>query len=131
MHVATRQHLRHERGISLSGLIFMLAIVAMVAVVVMKIFPTYIEFRSIKDGIKTAKAGTTVREMQIMFDKSAEINGIEAISGRDLIISKDNGETEISFSYEKRIGLVGNVSLVIDYAGTTAVGGVVAKKPAE
>jgi hypothetical protein len=35
---------------------------------------------------------------------------------------------EVSFAYEKRIPLAGNVSLLIDFAGTTDPSGVVAAK---
>jgi type II secretory pathway pseudopilin PulG len=120
-----------QRGISLTGLIFVLAVLGVVAVFGMKLVPTYVEFSSIKDAIKSAKATNgSIREMQISFDKSADINDIESIKGSDLIISKESGETEISFAYEKRIPLAANVSVVIDYAGTTDKRGVVPEKPA-
>jgi Tfp pilus assembly protein FimT len=119
--------LRAQRGVSLSGLIFVLAVLGMIAVLAMKVFPTYIEYRAIKEAIATAKATAgTVREMQASFDKSADINAVGSISGKDLIISKDSGDTEISFAYEKKIALGGPVSLLIEYAGTTAANGVVA-----
>lgn len=120
-----------QRGISLSGLIFVLAILGVVAVFGLKLVPTYTEYSAIKGAIKTAKATNgTVREMQTSFDKAADINYITSISARDLIFTKENGETEISFAYEKRIPLAGPVSLVIDYAGTTDKRGVVPEKPA-
>ncbi len=128
---ATKQHfINAERGISLSGLILVLAVVGVAAVFAMKIVPTYAEYSAIKGGIAKAKAnGGTVREMQISFDKNADINNVGAITGRDLVITHDGGEPEISFAYEKRIPLAGNVSLVIDYSGTTDKSGVVAAKP--
>ena len=123
--------LHAQRGISLSGLIVVLAGLGVIAIFAMKVFPTFLEYRAIKNSIVAAKAtGGTVREIQASFDKNADINTITAIKGTDLIISKDTGETEISFAYEKRIPLAGNVSLVIDYAGTTDKRGVVAEKPA-
>ena len=109
-----------QRGVSLSGLIFVLAVLGFLAVFGMKVLPTFSEYRSILDGIKVAKATNgTIREMQQAFDKNADINSVTAITGKDLIISKETGETEISFAYEKRIPIAGPVSLVIDYAGTT------------
>lgn len=120
-----------QRGISLTGLIFVLAVLGVVAVFGMKLVPTYVEFSAIKDAIRNAKATNgSIREMQISFDKSADINDIESIKGSDLIISKESGETEISFAYEKRIPLAANVSVVIDYAGSTDKRGVVPEKPA-
>ncbi len=122
---------RKQGGVSLSGLIAVLVVFGVLAVLGMKVLPSVIEFRAIKDGIAAAKATNgTVREMQISFDKNADINGVTSIKGRDLIISKETGETEISFSYQKWIGLGGPVSLVIDYAGTTNPSGEVAQAKA-
>ncbi|MBZ2208097.1 DUF4845 domain-containing protein [Massilia soli] len=122
---------KYQRGVSLTGLILVLAIMGFVAIVALKTVPAYAEYSAVKDAIAVAKdTGGTVREMQVSFDKNADINNIESIKGRDLVISKESGETEISFEYEKRIPLVANVSLLIDFAGTTDPSGAVAQKPA-
>ena len=122
---------KYQRGISLTGLILVLAIMGFVAIVAMKMVPAYAEYSAVKDAIAVAKdTGGTVREMQVSFDKNADINNIESVKGRDLVISKETGETEISFEYEKRVPLVANVSLLIDFAGTTDKSGAVARKPA-
>jgi type II secretory pathway pseudopilin PulG len=131
MQGSTQFSLKAQRGVSLTGLIFVLAVIGVVAVFAMKVFPTFLEYKAAKDGIIAAKAnGGTVLEMQQSFDKNADINRVEAITGKDLLISKETGETEISFAYEKRIPIAANVSLLIDYAATTARNGLVATKPA-
>lgn len=123
--------LRAQRGISLTGLIVVIAILAFVGLTLAKVLPTYSEYSSIKQAIQTAKAtGGGVREIQQSFNKAVQVDDITAITAKDLVISKETGETEISFAYEKKIPLFGNVSLLIDYAGTTAANGVVAEKPA-
>jgi hypothetical protein len=76
----------------------------------------------LKDAKATvAKSGpeTTVAEVRNTFDKFAEIDMLE-FSAKDLDISKDSGKIVIEFAYEKRIPLFWNVSLLIDYKGTTA-----------
>lgn len=114
-----------QRGISLIGLIFVLAILGVTGIFAMKVFPTWVEYRSVKQGIASAKAaGGSTLAMQQAFDKNAEINAVEAIHGKDLEFSRETGQTEISFAYQKKIPIAGNVSLLIDYAGTTAPGGV-------
>jgi len=128
-----RQQLSFSRqaGISLTGLIFVLAVLGVAAVFAMKLVPTYTEYSAIKGAIVRAKeAGGTNREMQVAFDKNAGINDVSAISGSDLVITRDNGEPQISFAYEKRVPLMGNVTLLIDYAGTTDPRGEVAAKDA-
>jgi hypothetical protein len=127
-----KQHfINAERGVSLSGLIVVLAVLGVVIVGAMKVVPAYLENRSIQDAIVKAKAGGGgASEMQRAFQKSAEVQGFEAVRARDLVITRENGEPEISYAYEKRVPLVSNVSLVIDFAGTTDKSGAVAAKTA-
>ncbi|MCD2518355.1 DUF4845 domain-containing protein [Massilia sp. G4R7] len=125
-----RHHpLARQAGISLTGLIFVLAVLGIAAVFAMKLVPTFLEYRAIKGAMERAKeSGGTNREMQVAFNKNADVNGVTAIGGADLVITRENGTPELSFAYEKRVPLMGNVSLVIDYAGTTDPSGVVAAK---
>lgn len=127
-----QQKLSTQAGVSLTGLILVLAVLGVIAVFALKLLPTYFEYSAVKEAIVRAKeAGGTPREIQVAFDKHAGMNNVTAISGRDLTITRDDGETQVSFAYEKRVPLVGKVSLVIDYAGTTDPSGFVAAKEAE
>ena len=122
---------RKQGGFSLMGLIFGFAFIAIVGLTAAKVIPAYTEFRNIMNGAKEAKkAGGSVQNMQMAFNKQAEINDITAVAGKDLTISKETGEYEISVAYEKRIPLFGNASLLLDFEGTTAPGGVPAAEPA-
>jgi exopolysaccharide biosynthesis protein len=117
-----------QRGVSLSGLIVVLVVLGAIALVVIKVVPAYIEYHAVKNSIVKAKAeGATVREIQEAFDKNADINNIDAIKGRDLVITRESGGMEVAFEYEKRIPLVGNASLLLDFAGTTDPSGVAGK----
>lgn len=118
-----KQSFTREAGTSLTGLIFVLAVLGVAAVFALKLVPAYLEYGAVKDAMARAKeAGGTPREMQVAFDKSAGVNDVSAIRGRDLVITRDGGEPQISFAYEKRVPLMGNVSLVIDFAGSTEAG---------
>ena len=120
-----------QAGFSLSGLIVVLVVLGFLAVMAMKIFPAWAEYRSIKNAIVAAKAaGSTTREIQQGFARNAEINNITAISAKDLVITRENGQPEVSFAYEKRIPVAGNVSLLLDFAGTTDPSGDIAAKDA-
>ena len=123
--------LRRERGVSLSGLLVVLVVLGALALVAIKTVPAYLEYKAVKESIVRAKAaGGSVREIQQAFDKNAGVNDVTVITGRDLMITRDNGEVEVSFEYEKRIPLAGNVSLLLDFSGTTDPSGAVASKAA-
>ena len=126
-----RYRIGAESGVSLSGLIVVLVVLGALALVAIKVTPAFLEYRAVKDSIAKAKAEAgsgTVREIQQAFDKNAGVNDITAVSGRDLVITRDGGDTEISFAYEKRVPLAGNVSLLFDFSGTTDPSGIVAAK---
>src|SRR4051812_36637355 len=96
----SKQYRRNaERGISLVGLIVLFGVIGAIAVLGMKVFPTWSEFMGIKRSIAVAKASNgTPREMQLSFDKNADINYVTSITSKDLVISNANGELDISFS---------------------------------
>jgi hypothetical protein len=119
MTLAARRY-RKQKGISLVGLIIVLAIIGLIAVLAMKVTPTVTEYFSIKKAIGSVKAnGGGIPEMRSAFNRQAEVGYIDAISGKDLEIQKNGDDVEISFAYQKIIPLVGPVSLLIDYAGST------------
>lgn len=122
---------QRQRGISLVGLIVVIAILGCIGLLGMQIVPTYLEYRAIQGAIERAKrdGGDSVKGIQASFSKSAEVGYITAISSRDLLIERQGGEFEISFAYEKKIPLVGPASLLMEYEGTTAKAG--AKTKAE
>ncbi|TXT29547.1 MAG: transmembrane protein [Rhodocyclaceae bacterium] len=115
--------MKYQRGIALSGLIFWSVVLIMISVLGLKVAPTFIEYQKILKDIKAtaAKAGpdSTVADIRKSFDKFADIDALDFKSSQ-LDISKDGGRIVIEFAYEKRIPLFWNVSLLIDYKGSTA-----------
>jgi hypothetical protein len=115
--------MKFQRGVALSGLMFWSIVLILVAVLGMKVAPTYLEYYKILKDAKgaVAKAGpdSTVAEIRRSFDKFAEIDMLDFPSSQ-LDVSKDGGKVIIEFAYEKRIPLFWNVSLLIDYKGSTA-----------
>jgi hypothetical protein len=118
-----------QSGVSLTGLIVLLALIGVIGVLAMKILPTYSEYRSVSAAIAKAKAaGGTPQEIRSSFDRSAEVNYISSISGRDLTIERVDGNFEVSFAYDKKIHLAGPASVLLEYSGSTARGGATAAK---
>lgn len=129
MQAMNDRKLTYQRGISLIGLILTLGVLVMVAMLGMKVVPTVIEYLSIKKAIVIAKqAGSTVRDIQISFDKQSAAGYFDAVSGKDLSIVKGIDGMDVSFAYTKKIPLFGPASLLLEYEGTTAKGGTPAKR---
>lgn len=110
-------------GLSLTGFLFVIVVVALLAVLGLKVVPTVVEYSAIKKAIANAKStGTTAREIQDSFEKQRSAGYIESVSGKDLEIVKTAEGFDVSVAYEKRIPLVGPASLVIDYVAATGKG---------
>lgn len=115
---AGRQH-----GLSMIGFLFVIVIIALVAVLGMKVVPTVVEYSAIKKAIVTAKqSGSSAIEIQNAFNKVRGVNYIDSVDGKDLEIVKTESGFDVSVAYEKRIPLVGPASLVLDYRASTASG---------
>lgn len=115
--------MKYQRGVALSGLLLWSFVIILVAVLGMKIIPSAIQYYKTKKDIKAVIAqvtpDSTVADIRKAYDKFADIDVLEMPSSQ-LDISKENGRVVISFAYEKRIPLFANISLVIDYEGSTA-----------
>lgn len=112
-----------QQGMTLSGLLVGAFVVALLALLGMKVVPEYMEHRQIVSAVKKVAAGsdaaTSVAQIRAAFDRQANVDYITAINGADLDISKEAGTIVVSFAYEKRIPLVANVSLLLDFTGSS------------
>jgi hypothetical protein len=105
-----------QAGLSLIGFIFVIALLALVAVLGLKVVPTAVEYSAVKKAVAMAKnAGSTPTEIRQSFDKQASAGYIDSVSGGDLDIVKTAEGYQVGVAYEKRIPLIGPASLVIDY----------------
>jgi hypothetical protein len=111
---------RRQRGLTLIGLLFSGIIIALIALVVMRVVPTVIEYFNIKKAVVRATSASPSglpSEIRTAFDRSQAIDDFSAIAAKDLVITKVNDQTVVSFAYEKRVPLFGPASLVIEYKG--------------
>ncbi len=114
---------KHQRGVSLSGLLMWAVILVVVAVFGMKVVPAVIEYQKIVQNLKAMSSGgqlngATVSDVRKAFDRRADVDSISAITAADLEISKEGNDVVISFAYAKKIPLGGPVSLYIDFKGS-------------
>ena len=113
---------RRQRGLSITTLLLVAVVIVFGAIGFMKIGPAYKEYFEVKRAVSATvqenRTGT-VADVRKGFDRRAIIDSIEVIRGDDLEVSKEGGEVVVSFSYSKKVGLFGNVSLLIEFAGTS------------
>lgn len=109
-----------QRGVGLLGLLFVIFVIGFLALLAMRIAPSAIEYQAVLKAVERAKAQPTPATVRSAFDRSAQIDDIASISGKDLEISPNANGTpgyNVSFAYRKELPLFGPVSLLINYTG--------------
>ena len=114
------RRIARQRGASIFALLFLVVVIGFLFVIGLRVTPTFVEYRAILSAVKKAKASAnTVSEMQKAFDRSAAIDDITTLTGKDLEFNKVDDDLVVSFAYPKKIPLFGPVSLLIEYAGSS------------
>ncbi len=72
---------------------------------------------AIEKAAQRETAGQSVVEVRGLFDKSAEIDNIKSITGKDLEVTKEGDKVVVGFSYQREIHLAGPAFLTLKYAG--------------
>jgi Tfp pilus assembly protein PilE len=109
-----------QRGLSLIGLLFWAVVVAMLALVVIRVLPTVNEYTTIQRAVKkiAQESPATVAEARRAFERQKDIEySISSIGPQDLQITKENDKVVIRFDYNKEIPLFEPVYLLIKYSG--------------
>lgn len=115
--------MKYQRGLALSQLIVWGTVIALVAITGMKVVPSVIQYSKLKAAIeKTAKQvgpEATVPDVRKAFERFTIVDQIDFKDER-LEITKNAGKIVISFDYDDKIPLFGNVSLLINHKASTA-----------
>jgi beta-lactam-binding protein with PASTA domain len=104
-----------QRGISFIGLVIVASLLAMAGVVAAQIFPTVLEYQAISKAVDRAKAGQSVPEARMIFDKATAIDDIKSVSGKDLEVTKEGDKVVVFVAYQREIHLTGPAFLVLKY----------------
>ena len=108
-----------QRGISFIVVLFIVGVLACGGILAAQAFPTVIEYQAALKAVQKASAGNTVAEVKQIFDKAAQIDDINSISGKDLIVTKNGDKVVVKFAYNKEIHMFGPAYLLLKYAGTS------------
>ncbi len=108
-----------QRGISLGGLMAGAVVLIVLAMIGLKLTPSYLEYFAIKKAVNAlateSRGGASVVEIRKGFDQRATIDDINSVKGSDLAVTKDSGGIVISVGYRKEIPLVANIGISIEF----------------
>lgn len=115
-----QQRRARQRGVTLFGLMFWAVSVGVVAYVLVRTVPTLNEYFTVQRAVEQVARSqpATVAEARAAFDKQKELEySISSITGKDLIITKENDKVVVAFAYDKLVPLYGPVYILIKYEG--------------
>lgn len=111
---------RNQAGLTFIGIIFILIPILLVAYVVVRAVPAYIEAYSVGDVINSLKKEIDLKdkpkeEIYKMIQKRLEINNIQSVTQDNIKIQKTPTEVTVTVDYESRIPLFGNAALALAF----------------
>jgi len=118
---------RRQTGMSAIGILIVLILVVFAALIGMRVTPAYLEYFAIKKAIASIKESGELRDgtaadVRKSFERHQSIDDFSSVGPQDLEIVKEGGEMVVSFAYEKRVPLFYNISLLIEFAGSSQPG---------
>ncbi len=115
---------KSQSGLSLVGVLFVGGVLAAVVLVGLRLIPVVTEYVGIKRALAAVVAGAnpqtaTVSELRNAFSKRVTVDDITSVTATDLDITKENGRIVMSVEYARKVPLVANVSLLIDFSASS------------
>src|SRR6266498_4105429 len=110
---------RKQKGLSITGFLFVAAVLVVVAMVGFRVTPAYIEYYSVQKALQRsldeAKDRNSTREIQGAFQRFADSGYIESVRGGDIEVTKQGNGIVASVSWTRKLPLVANASLFLEF----------------
>lgn len=115
--------IKQQKGATLWGTLFVLAVVGFFALVAVRLVPFYMDNMSIEKIIKGAeqvsKSGSpidTVDSFYTYVEKSLPLNNIRDLKADDIMqVEQVGGEFVVKLNYERKSSLVKNIGVVMTF----------------
>ena len=111
--------MKRQRGISLSGLLLICAVVIAVILLTLKLFPPYREYLSIKKALteiaRNPEGRGSPRDIQAAFERRSSIDNFTSVRGTDVQIEKRGDAVLLSAEWSVKVPLFYNVSACLDF----------------
>lgn len=109
---------RTQHGLGLLGFLLVLTAIGILGMVVLKAFPSYMEYFTIQSTVDRIAHDPILQndaEIRAAFDRQMRVDMIDEVRGRDLEISKG----VVAVRYQKTVPLTDNISLLINFDATS------------
>jgi hypothetical protein len=116
--------MNRQRGVTFVGMVFIAGLIVFVAIIGLKLIPAYIEYATIVNHLREIARspdarGASPKDIQVMFNKRAQIDAIDVVKGNDIEVEKEGDQVILRTAYSSKIKLFGNLSACIDFVATS------------
>ncbi|OIQ86970.1 hypothetical protein GALL_311890 [mine drainage metagenome] len=123
--------MHRQTGFTFWSFVFTVGPIVIVALLVMLLFPAYLEYFTVKKAISRIGNEPSLSTMsdgdiRAMMSKTMEVDQIHSIKSSDLVISRSAGGVTVSVDYEVVVPLVANVSALMAFSASTDKAGAAA-----
>jgi len=118
---------KSQSGLSLVGVMLVGSMAAAVVLLGLRLVPVVSEYFGIKRALASVAGAAnpqtaTVPELRNAFAKRAMVDDISSITASDVDITKENGRIVMSVDYSRKVPLIANVSLMIEFSASSPDG---------
>lgn len=112
---------QQQRGFTFIGLVIVLAIIGVITLTVLKLFPVYMEHLSVKTAMEAIEKDPELKNMSVgdirrLFEKKLDVNQVTSVNAKNAKIGRGVGEITFKIEYEVRKDYIGNVDLILSFS---------------
>lgn len=112
-----------QRGLSMIGFLFVAAVVLVTALIAFRMIPSYIEYYTVQKALEGALADSddlTVATIRRAMNRRLSADYADVITSKDVEVTREGNKVIASVGWEKRLPLVSNVSILLDFYATAS-----------
>ena len=113
------KNIQRQQGITGIGWLFILLVIGFTVLVVLKVFPMYTEYFSVKTSLtsleKESLVGMDKAKIREMLMKRLDINDVKRAGKDDIEVTIGSGFVNVTVEYEAREPLFANISIVAEF----------------
>lgn len=111
----------HQRGLGWFGMLFLLGVIAFIAIIVVKCLPIYLNQMKVASSVNKVATDpgngrAEVGELRNDLQRYWDIEDINYLEPRDIKVKRTQNGRFLSYEYEAREHLFYNVSIVMEFA---------------
>lgn len=114
---------RRQRGLSMIGFLFVVVVVLVVALLAFRMIPSYIEYYTVQKALEEAMTEVkdpTVFSVRRFVERKLSADYVDSVSSKDVEVTKSGNVITASLSWEKKLPLVHNVSLLMEFEASAS-----------